>query len=238
MSQLLTALGGGALGAATALALTIPDMWRQRRRLRAAHKEATHDPLTGVANRLGLAEAFEEAQSDGTPSVVVLDIDRFGTINKVLGHEAGDKLLAQVAVRLAALGLPVVSVARLGGDEFVLLVDAHIKQLPGGDPLAGPVWIRTNDADGVAVTAARDAWRAIAEWPFALDDGREVPITASFGVAVARPGDTLRQLLRRADLAMLAAKNTGASVRLAPPTAEPVLERPAVRDRDARHQQS
>ncbi|MEV6523162.1 GGDEF domain-containing protein [Longispora sp. NPDC051575] len=236
MSQLLTALGSAALGATTTFALTTPYLYRLRSRLRAVRHDATHDPLTGVPNRRGLAEAFAQSQVDGqTASVIVCDLDGFGLINKELGHDTGDALLVQVAQRLAAVGPPIMTVARLGGDEFALLVNAHIKRMSLIDTQTGPVWIRTDDADGVALTAARAAWNALAGRRFDLA-GDQVPISASFGVAVARPGDTLRHLMRRADLAMIAAKNSGATVHLAPPTTEPVLERPALRDRDARHE--
>ncbi|MDT5027857.1 MAG: diguanylate cyclase, partial [Micromonosporaceae bacterium] len=96
----------------------------RRLALRNAHA-ALHDPLTGLANRRRLHEYGDVVLSrPGVTALVVADLDLFREVNETLGHLAGDRLLAEVARRLARVVGPQDLVARLGGDEFaVLLVD-------------------------------------------------------------------------------------------------------------------
>ena len=92
-------------------------------RARLAHA-ATHDPLTGLANR-ALLRAFtdELAARPGTPvGVMVIDLDDFKAVNDAGGHDAGDEVLRTVADRMAALVRPADLLARAGGDEFVVVV--------------------------------------------------------------------------------------------------------------------
>jgi diguanylate cyclase (GGDEF)-like protein len=144
--------------------------------------EATHDPLTGLANRALFAERIAEA--GGTAAILIIDLDGFKAVNDTLGHHAGDTLLRAVADRLRGRVRAGDTVARLGGDEFaVLLPDA---------PRA--------HADDLV----RRLHEAFAE-PVPIEAAR-VPIRASIGVA---HGSLARaeELLRDADIAMYATKH-------------------------------
>ena len=154
---------------------------------------ATHDALTGLANRTELLEEVTRAviasrRSPRATAVLMMDLDRFKAVNDALGHAAGDELLVAAAARLNEVVRGGDLVARLGGDEFVVVM----RDL--GDPAE-------------AVRAAGrlvDAFRA----PFTLD-GRELFATASVGVAVASATSEAGDLLREADTAMYAAKEAG-----------------------------
>ncbi|MEV0093187.1 bifunctional diguanylate cyclase/phosphodiesterase [Streptomyces sp. NPDC050738] len=158
---------------------------------RARAEEQLRDPLTGLPNRQWLLErtwsALEDAENDGARAALVLiDLDRFRSVNDTLGHLAGDRLLLQIADRLR-LALPRgAEAARLGGDEFAVL-------LPVTDS---------------ATSAIQIARRLVAELGAALDlDGLTLVLEASAGVAVF-PDHALdaEGLLRRADVAMYQAK--------------------------------
>ena len=156
-----------------------------------------HDALTGLPNRLSfvdsLGEALKRATISGTPvGILFLDLDHFKLINDSLGHHAGDELLQAVAPRLRAHLRPGDIVARFGGDEFGILVD------------------RLADEDEALAIADRVA-AAFAE-PYPLG-GVEHFITASLGIAVARPSTREPadpdMLIRDADAAMYRAKEQG-----------------------------
>ncbi len=155
--------------------------------------QASHDALTGLANRTLFAEHVRSAVLTGsltTPSlaVVFLDVDDFKTVNDSLGHAAGDQLLIAVAERLRLCCRPSDSVARLGGDEFALL----LRELR-----------RPSDATEVASRIIE----RLAE-PFVLE-GRAMSARASVGIAYGTGDDVPEQLLRNADAAMYAAKRQG-----------------------------
>jgi diguanylate cyclase (GGDEF)-like protein len=123
------------------------------------------------------------------PAVLFLDIDHFKVINDSLGHTVGDRLLMQVAERLAAVVRPEDTLARLGGDEFVMLVEGI-----GGEE------------DAIAVAARLEA--ALAP-PFDVA-GSELFVSASIGIAIAaRPDDNPESVVRDADAAMYRAKERG-----------------------------
>ncbi|MDY7086222.1 MAG: sensor domain-containing diguanylate cyclase [Actinomycetota bacterium] len=141
--------------------------------------QATHDPLTGLANR-SLLEQRLAARPDGQVSVLLIDLDGFKPINDRYGHHTGDQVLVAVADRLAARTSGSGLAVRLGGDEFAVL-------LPGFDA-------------GAAAGRAEHIALALAE-PIRLPDGPEVAVGASIGVSTGTAGEAGR-LLRDADAAM------------------------------------
>ncbi|NLU74960.1 bifunctional diguanylate cyclase/phosphodiesterase [Streptomyces sp. HNM0575] len=162
-------------------------------------EEALRDPLTGLPNRQWLLErtwsALDEAdRTEARSALVLIDLDRFRSVNDTLGHLAGDRLLLKIAERLRAELPRGAEAARLGGDEFAVLL-----------PLA--------DSTTSAMRAARTLVSALGS-PLDLD-GLTLVLEASAGVAVfpehAREAEGL---LRRADVAMYEAKRdrTGVEV--------------------------
>lgn len=94
----------------------------------ALHEEATHDPLTGLANRRMFFDRLQQAirhahRYGGKLGILYVDLDRFKDINDCHGHDVGDAVLTEVAKRLSSSIRDSDSVARLGGDEFVVLLD-------------------------------------------------------------------------------------------------------------------
>jgi len=156
-----------------------------------------HDSLTGLPNRLsfgdGLGDALKRAAASGSPiGILFLDLDHFKLINDSLGHHAGDALLRAVAPRLRSHLRPGDVVARFGGDEFGILIDRL--------------------ADEEEALAIADRVAAAFAQPFSID-GVEHFVTASIGIAVARPEQqraaSAELLIRDADAAMYRAKEGG-----------------------------
>lgn len=169
---------------------------------------AEHDPLTGAANRHGLSAALggaiaAAARAGHRVAIVLVDLDGFKQVNDALGHGAGDRVLRAVVRRLREAGRPGDLVARLGGDEFALLL---------------PAVERSEDLP--ARVAALE--RRLAE-PFAVGSVALV-LGASCGFALwPDHGQSLEQLLERADAEMYRAKRARRAARLAPRRAsEPV----------------
>ena len=156
---------------------------------------AVTDALTGLHNRrymAGQLQAFvQRANHGGDPvAVLVLDIDHFKAVNDGFGHDAGDEVLSEFAVRLAtnvrAVDLP----CRLGGEEFVVVMPDT----------------RLEDAHRIADRIRRDIGSA----PFRVMGGQEhLTITVSVGVAASLPSDTPEALLKRADEGVYEAKAAG-----------------------------
>ena len=150
-----------------------------------------HDGLTGLPNRAYVEERAREALAvhEGRQAgVIFLDLDGFTAVNDLVGHGAGDLVLAQAARRLRAVVPAQETVARWGGDEFAVLVE----NAQGAQEIA-------ELADRLAGTIAGE--------PFRVAD-REIGLTASVGVALADespPG----VVLRNADVAMARAKDSG-----------------------------
>ncbi|GAA2339916.1 GGDEF domain-containing protein [Dactylosporangium salmoneum] len=161
----------------------LTDLDRSMLELQRLHDElrhqATHDALTGLANRVLLAERLAAMDTAAELSVLVLDLDGFKQVNDVRGHHAGDELLVQVARRLDAAIGPDDLVARLGGDEFAML-------LPG---LGADAAHRRAASVAAALTRPYDLAGAV------------VRVGASVGVATGTPADA-DALLRRADAEM------------------------------------
>ena len=183
-------------------AMLIPILVRVSRRLRRhverIHHQAFHDDLTELPNRLHFRDRISlsiETLEEGGASVAVLllDLDRFKEINDALGHQTGDDLLKDLAVRLRrATGAEVV-LARLGGDEFGVVAPGH-------------------DADGALAVA--DRIHSSLEAPFVI---RGVPlvIEASIGISLyPEHGVDVDALIQRADVAMYEAKTKRLGVAL------------------------
>jgi len=162
--------------------------------------EARHDSLTGLHNRVMLQEQMERAlasvRAGASPgcAVMISDLNGFKEVNDTLGHQHGDQLLREVAARFLAAAGEQASVARLGGDEFaVLLTDV------------GEAEQALSFAEGLS-SALRP--------PMHLD-GLRVEVSASIGVALAPAhAQDASGLLKRADVAMYAAKGNGGGVRI------------------------
>ncbi|HVU75005.1 MAG TPA: sensor domain-containing diguanylate cyclase [Mycobacteriales bacterium] len=162
---------------------------------------ATHDALTGLANRTlavdRLAGALARAaRSNGPVTVFFIDLDGFKQVNDTLGHAAGDALLKDVARRLTGAMRLSDTVARLGGDEFVIICEGMVER----------------QADDVADRLRR-----------ALDGlgSVEAPVGLSIGIARSRDGVSAEALLEQADTAMYVDK-TLKDHRTPPPTDNPL----------------
>jgi diguanylate cyclase (GGDEF)-like protein len=162
---------------------------RQRLAQTALEHQALHDSLTDLPNRLMLREETQKVTAtNATAVLLLLDIDNFKEVNDSFGHQVGDSLLRQMGPRLKERIDSAHMIARLGGDEFAIL-------LPGADASQGS---RT----------AHAILRALEE-PFVSED-HALEVTASIGIAVFPDHAALAEtLLRRADVAMYAAKRTG-----------------------------
>lgn len=160
--------------------------------------QATHDVLTGLANRLLLFDRIEQAilhakRHQTLFAVLFLDLNRFKLVNDSLGHASGDKLLQATAERIKKYIRDEDTLARLGGDEFVVLA------------------VGLNDTfDTVEIT--KKCLHAFDE-PFYIDD-HELFINASIGISIyPQDGDDAQTLLKNADIAMYIAKNGEENVR-------------------------
>jgi diguanylate cyclase (GGDEF)-like protein len=155
---------------------------------------ASHDELTGLANRAHFMERFRQLiarmQRHGHfAAVLFLDLDRFKRVNDSLGHSAGDQLLVAVARRLEGCLRDADVLARLGGDEFTVLLE---------------------EVDGeCGATAVAQRLLAALDLPFTIF-GREVYASASIGIAITQTGhEAPEDVLRDADIAMYRAKDQG-----------------------------
>ena len=155
---------------------------------------ATHDSLTGLPNRLLLADRLNQAIAQAQRhqrlfAVFIVDLDRFKAINDSLGHLAGDAMLKEVARRLAAALRQADTLARMGGDEFVLILNEI-----------------TNPED--LETIAAKVLSHIAQ-PMKLS-GLELHASASIGISIyPSDGGNAETLLQHADAAMYQAKKSG-----------------------------
>jgi diguanylate cyclase (GGDEF)-like protein/PAS domain S-box-containing protein len=185
--------------------LVFRDVTTEHEQREALKTAATSDKLTGLPNRPLLLDRLQQAilrhrrTPDRRYAVLFLDFDRFKLVNDSLGHEAGDRLLVQIADRLRSHVRPADSVsyregeatpARLGGDEFVVLLDDVA-------------------STGSALAAADRLLEALAK-PYDIGDSRIVS-TASLGIVTSDSGDYDRaeDVLRDADTAMYEAKWAG-----------------------------
>jgi diguanylate cyclase (GGDEF)-like protein/PAS domain S-box-containing protein len=148
---------------------------------------AVTDPVTGVWNRRHGEELISAdlGTAHAPLSLLMLDVDKFKTINDTRGHQAGDRVLVEIGRRLAAICRDTDMVARWGGEEFVILL--RDCALPGG------------------LKVAEQIRAAIADTPF-IDVGA---VTVSIGVAEAHRDDDLTSWVARADEALYEAKGSG-----------------------------
>ncbi|WP_078409085.1 bifunctional diguanylate cyclase/phosphodiesterase [Priestia abyssalis] len=171
----------------------VRDITEQRKAKQTLHHMAFHDSLTGLPNR-SLFDTLAQAVIDKKKgqeeefAILFMDLDRFKQANDTHGHQAGDKILKEVARRLQNAIEATDILSRFGGDEFLLLV-------------------RRGSEDDV-YEAARRLQKAIAE-PFHVHD-HEVYLHASIGISLyPKNGSTLDTLIRQADLAMYETKKAG-----------------------------
>lgn len=156
---------------------------------------ATHDTLTGVANRgvildMVSRERMRQARDGRSFGIVMVDVDHFKYVNDTYGHAVGDAVLQEISKRLSASVRPYDFVGRYGGEEFLIVVPS-------------------SDAAGVMGLAERIR-RSVEANPIHIDAG-QISVTASFGVAASTDSNPLdpRDLLRLADDALYRAKQHG-----------------------------
>jgi len=176
------------------IAITSRDVTEHRRRSDHVNYLAHHDHLTGLANRTLLYERLRQVilrarGPEQKSAVLLIDIDHFKQINDTLGHAQGDLLLATVGQRLLASVRESDTVARMGGDEFVIVM---------------PEFRSMQDVESCGNQIVRNASR-----PIEIGD-RKISLTLSVGVSVfPENGYTAEDLLRKADAAMYAVKDSG-----------------------------
>jgi diguanylate cyclase (GGDEF)-like protein/PAS domain S-box-containing protein len=175
------------------------DITERRHSADAIHRLAYYDVLTGLPNRRLMTERLDAMvaaanSGRGLGAVLYIDLDNFKHVNDGRGHATGDALLKHTAKTLANVVRKGDTVARLGGDEFVVLLDGL------GTDAAGAA---------AAALAVSDKIRAALAEDVTIDD-QDYSSTASIGVALpTRPGQSVADLLRDADLAMYHAKAAG-----------------------------
>jgi len=175
------------------------DITERKRAQDEIHQLAFTDALTGLPNRRRLIDRMNQALATSTRSqreeaLLFIDLDNFKTLNDTLGHDIGDLLLQQVAQRLVACVRKGDTVARIGGDEFVVLLQDRNENAPQAASQAEIVGEKILSALGQVY----------------LLGGYVHHTSASIGVALFGPQrESVDELLKRADLAMYAAKTAG-----------------------------
>lgn len=173
---------------------TVQDISERKHYQEQLERQANHDLLTGLPNRVLLADRIEQGIARAGRmgcqlALVFIDLDNFKFVNDSLGHTMGDELLKEIAGRLSACLRGSDTVARLGGDEFVLLLNDH-------------------EQVSSVISLLERVLQEVAR-PVALS-GREFHVGASLGVALfPDDGDDAQTLLKHADIAMYAAKDRG-----------------------------
>jgi diguanylate cyclase (GGDEF)-like protein/PAS domain S-box-containing protein len=174
--------------------LAIRDITDETRLTEELRHQALHDSLTGLPNRVLLADRIEHAIERGSRhpglrlSLLLVDLDDFKSVNDSMGHQLGDDLLRALSERLTQAVRPGDTVARLGGDEFAVLLEG------------------TDETDALAIAARVNAAVAL---PVPLD-GAVLAVRASIGVVSGTGvGTSANDLLRSADIAMYQAKRDG-----------------------------
>jgi diguanylate cyclase (GGDEF)-like protein/PAS domain S-box-containing protein len=174
--------------------VNLHDITDRKRAQEELSHQAFHDALTGLANRAlfrdRLDHALERNARTGIdPAVIFLDLDGFKNVNDSLGHDTGDELLREIAVRLSAAVRRGDTVGRLGGDEFAVLIEQSNRPMDEATAVADRL-----------LQAVRD--------PVQLGEQR-ITISASLGIAIGDELSDSNSLLRDADVAMYQSKATG-----------------------------
>jgi diguanylate cyclase (GGDEF)-like protein/PAS domain S-box-containing protein len=173
------------------MVVTQTDITDRVRSEQAAARAARHDHLTNLPNRARLHEVITEALNGPMRrevTLLFLDLDGFKSVNDSLGHDVGDQLLKDLALRLAGVTRPGDIVGRLGGDEFVVVA---------------------LDCDSHAALNIAERIRTVLSEPFDVA-GMHLPLSASIGIATSSEAGTHPEnLIRDADVAMYSAKNAG-----------------------------
>ena len=175
---------------------TVIDITERKQHESALEHQASHDSLTGLPNRSLLRDRIDQAivkarRNNHQVAVVFVDLDHFKLINDSRGHHVGDRLLLEVANRLAGCVREQDSVARQGGDEFVIVL--------------------TEQDDEHEILALVSRLLEVISQPWA-DGGQEYGLSCSVGVSCyPRDGSNPDELLRCADTAMYKAKSSGRS---------------------------
>ena len=176
------------------IVLTLRDVTEQRKLEHELTHRASHDSLTGLANRVLFRDRVERALTatdadGGVVGVLLVDLDDFKLVNDTMGHGLGDDLLVAVAARLAGVLRPGDTAARLGGDEFAILIEgaAHATEIE-------EIAARVVDALGAP-----------------LDIASGLTTSVSIGVATTPGVRGSAEMLSQADLALYAAKDAGKS---------------------------
>lgn len=176
-----------------AVHLEIWDVTERHARAKRLAWAATHDPLTGLANRVMLADRLPQALAGlrgepGCVHVLFIDLDGYKHVNDTLGHLAGDEVLIVVARRIVGAVRSGDTVARYGGDEFVVVIE------------------RSSGDCGEAIEATADRFRSSIAEPIIVAAG-EARVTASVGwVTTTDPETDATELVGAADLAAYEAK--------------------------------
>jgi diguanylate cyclase (GGDEF)-like protein/PAS domain S-box-containing protein len=181
------------LGGSPQLVSQYADITKGREAREAMRLQATHDAMTGVLNRAGFHEGLDRIvahppRAGRRLAVLFMDIDALKAVNDEYGHAGGDRVLVICARRIRSLLRADDLVARFGGDEFVALLSAI------EDP---------SDARLVA-----EHVHSVVGAPIPLEDGAEVHVSMSIGIALVDPGDA-EEAIRRADRGMYRAKGAG-----------------------------
>ena len=178
------------------LVLNLRDVTEQRALEAQLQHRANIDELTGLPNRAALTQQLGQRERVDV-TVLFIDLDGFKEVNDSLGHEQGDRVLRDVASRIASVVRSGVTVGRLGGDEFLAIMQ-------GSDVVAGQI-VAERIIDGIVQVGS------IAKFP----------LSASIGIATGTPDESAELILRRADHAMYQAKAAGpGNIRVAPVEAD------------------
>ena len=167
-------------------------------RLEEVERIACVDQLTGVGNRRRVELQLEHRANKGIPfSVIYIDLNDFKGINDSLGHLAGDDLLKQFANELKLAFRATDVVGRWGGDEFLVIIDGGSREAEAGR-IRISKWVN-------------------GEYTLSLGQGEhKVKVTAAVGVATWQPGDSISDVMHRADVAMYANKTQANTAEVAP----------------------